>query len=163
MKLIAKIVKGKTDDLQKLKKHLLKLQKEKIEVGYFDGEIHQGSEMPLATLMALHESGVPTNNTPSRPVFAIGYEELLPSRNKHTALYVKNIFGQVGMMPKNVNILGEHYRDWLKAIFGDIGVLESNSPSTQAMKDGRDEPLVDEGELRDNLGYKSTSDKTVKK
>lgn len=162
MNFTLKVKKSKTNDLEKLKKHLMKLQKEKIEVGYFDGEIHQGSGMPLATLMALHESGVPSENIPSRPVFAIGYEELLPSRNKDTKLYIKNIVGQVGRMDNNVNILGEHYRDWLKAIFGDVGVLESNSQRTQAEK-GRDDPLVDEGELRDNLGYRTTSNKTVKK
>jgi hypothetical protein len=58
--------------------------------------------------------------------------------------------------------IGEHYRQLLKDAMGKSPPLQANSPETIAKK-GRNEPYIDTGELRDNLGYRTTKNRSVKK
>lgn len=147
--------------LKRLTEHLKELQKQKIEVGYFDGEEHPTAGMPFATLMAIHEHGQSDKNIPSRPIFQIAHEELRPKRNSHTRALVKDVVVQVGRLPQSLGSVGEHYKDGIKSIFGDTSKLASNTPAVQAAKGG-DTPMIETTALRDNLGYRINGEEVKK-
>lgn len=148
MKLSAKIVKGKTNDLQKLMQHFQKLMKTDVNVGYFeDSGEHSEAEVPYATLMAWHEEGM--GNYPSRPVLQGGMFVYSDSPKPS----IRNLIGQVGKIDKNIRITAEEVTQVVKSAFGDTYLLADNAESVIASK-GRNEPLVDKGELRDHLDYK---------
>lgn len=159
LKLSAKFQK-KGNRLEKLEKHLRKLKGE-ILTGYFDGEVHEDSGLTLATLMAKHENG--TDTLPSRPVMTIGSLDFIKINPIEFKRLTGKLIREVGKVDKNYNLIGTALRDNIKGFFGDNTVLASNSEVTIKMKDGRDEPLVDTGELRDNLGFKTSKDSGINK
>jgi len=165
MKITASIQKGKTKDLDKLAKKFKELQNQYVEIGYFDNEMHSEAEMSYASLMTILEFGSPENNIPARYPFHQVAHTKLPSDNagvkKAIKDHLKNIMGKSDSSDL-LAYIGKYYQKELKAIFGDTSRLEPNAPATVAIK-GRNEPLVDTQELRDNLGYRTSKEKDIKK
>lgn len=154
MKLKVKIEKrGKS--LKKLEDHLRKLKGE-IHGGYFNGEIHEGSGLTLATLMTIHENG--NDHLPSRPAITLGSDDFIKINNKEFKLLTNKLITQVGKIDANYNLIGESLINHIRMWFGDPSKLAANAPSK-----GRNTPLVDTEELKDNLGFRSTKNMGVKK
>lgn len=128
--------------------HFQKLSKTDIDVGYFkDTGDHSEAEVPYATLMAWHEEGM--GNYPSRPALQGGMFVYAGS-NK---LSIRSLVGQVGKIDRNIHVTAKEVSEVIKSVFGDTYMLADNAERTIAQK-GRNEPLVDRGELRDALDYK---------
>jgi len=149
--------------LEKVLKHFQSLDDLEIFTGYFKEQGNhssasgEGESLSYAEIMELHHFG--TDNIPSRPLLSIATGELKRGNDKDLLQFCKDACGQIGKLPSNSKKIGREMRDYSKAIFGDMSVMDSNAPLTQALK-GRDEPLVDTGELRDNLAYKTSLDDT---
>lgn len=162
MGITAKIVKkGNTTD--KMRKNLIALNKENVKIGYFAEQGKHPSGMTFAELMALQEFG--TEDIPKRPVFQITAFTKAPNKSRAVNGAVRNWTRDLAG-PANtrtlLNQIGRYYQKELKGLFGDGSALTPNSPLTIRIK-GRDEPLVDSGELRDNLAYKNSIDEKIQK
>ena len=150
--------------LEKVLKHFQSLDDLEILTGYFEeqgnhqGAASEGNDISYVDLMEMQHFG--TDKIPSRPLLSISAGELKRGYDKDLFRFCKDACGQVGRLPSNSKKIGREMRDYSKAIFGDVGAMDSNAPLTQALKGGRDEPLVDTGELRDNLAYKTSLDDT---
>ena len=166
MSLTMKVKRGKTKDLEKVLKHFQTLNNLKIDVGYFsDSGQHSTAEMSYSELMAFHEGGGVNqygHSVPARPLMSEAVFELEESGKKVMMSEYKNLFGQVGRINFNADALGDKMVVLSRELFGDTYLFEDNAPSTIAKK-GKNSPLEDTGELRDNLGYKTTENRSVRK
>lgn len=154
LKLKVKIEK-RGNSLKKLEDHLRKLKGE-IHTGYFNGEIHEDSGLTLATLMAIHENG--NDHLPARPALKLGSDDFIKINNKEFKLLTNRLITQVGKIDINYNLIGQSLTNHVKLWFGDPSKLAANAPSK-----GRNTPLVDTEELKDNLGFRTTKNMGVQK
>ena len=154
----SKVVKSKTSSkgLKLLQQSLSKLQVSGVEVGYFNGEIHEGSEMTLAALMTLLEYGSNDGSIPARFPFTQVSAIETPSKEPNVRKKLKQGLSntvRTGDANNLLELLGKHYVDAVGSIFGDTTRLLSNSSFTQALK-GKDSPLIENGELLRKLTYR---------
>lgn len=162
MSLTMKVKRGKTRDLEKVLKHFQNLNQLKVDIGYFeDSGTHSTADMPYAKLMAIHELGL--EDMPVRPLLQEASYQIQSEGNKVLKNEYLQLFGQVGRTNKNTELLGDKILDLVRQLFGDSYLFQDNAPSTIAQKGGRNEPLHDTGELGDNLGFKTTDNRTVRK
>ena len=142
--------------MKDLNKGLNSLQKSKVDIGYFNGEIHNGSKMSLASLMTILEYGSDDGNIPARfPFSQIAFSDS-PKRNKNIKNIIKNgvtVALKKGNSNQVLDGLGKAYMSSIRSIFGDTSRLVSNAKLTIKLK-GRDEPLIEEGELLSKLSYR---------
>lgn len=164
------VKKGRTTDWDKLKKHFQQLDGLEVDAGYFaESGYHSDAGIPYATLMYRHEFGLfddaegALKNTPPRPLMTLTAEaSIKPSIMRgNLGRLAKDTCGQIGKLSSNANKLGKEMQKLGQSMFGD-SMLADNAPLTQKLK-GRNDPLVDTGELRQNFGYKTSLDDTVKK
>lgn len=158
----AKIVKkGRTFD--KIRKSVKDIHQENVQVGYFAGQGQHASGLSFPALMAIHEFG--TDDIPKRPVFQITAFGAKPQKSSRIKSAIRNWSSNLtGRADAKLllDTIGKYYQKELQSLFGDTSALASNSPITIRIK-GRDEPLVDSGELRDNLAYRNSIDEEIKK
>lgn len=178
MKLKAKIVKSKDSknhQLSGILKRFKSLDNENVQIGYFDGERHDKSKMTYGELMNILEGGWDMKNAngesigrvEGRPIFATTAEQLHPSKNQKSASIIKKMIKDLSTEDKvlsRLDELGELYQNHMKNKFGNPQVKgnRSNRPSVIKRK-GANTPLVDEGDLRDNLSFKNSKTKEVKR
>lgn len=151
--------------LEKLTKAFHDLNGEFVEVGHFKEQgQHSDTDLTYAELMAIHHNPVGNGlNWPPRPVL-----DILFFKNKNLdSPEIKAILGRFRKKePTPVNIawllkeIGQALGKKEKAIFGS-GFLAPNSPITIAKK-GRNSPLIDTGELRSKVAYRTSKDKNIK-
>jgi len=154
----AKVVQSRkaSKGMKELLKGVNKLEKNAVEIGYFDGKQHEGSGMSLATLMTLLEYGSNDGKIPARFAFTQISQTDSPKRNKALKSILKKGIAQslrTGNSDVLLEVLGKKYMKSIRSIFGDTSRLISNAKLTQKLK-GRDEPLVDTGELLSELTYR---------
>lgn len=148
MKITAKIQKSKKNDLERLVKHLRRLTNSSVEVGYFsETGTHSTAKIPYAELMKMHEDG---EGVPSRPAMWIGSSELIRGTHRAFDTIVKDSIAQVGRLSPNLNKAADYMVSTIQDVFGDTSLLLSNSERTVQLK-GKDAPLIDTNELRDNM------------
>lgn len=164
MKLKMTPKKGKTKDLEKVIKHFQNLSKQKIDIGYFSEQgNHSEYDISYASLMKMHEYG--EGDLPSRPVFEIAGARVM-SITPITGLSsnIKSLISESGRISINSNKIAKSIISHMKVdIFGNPSLLKSNSEITQRLKGGRDEPLVDTGELRGELSFRTTDKPNARK
>lgn len=139
-----KIVRSKTNDFEKLFKHLRELSNKSVKVGYFKDQGKHASGAYYATIMQIHEDGL--GNNPSRPVLTIGSLELENgSSPEFNQAVIRTIVG-VNTLDTTLPQVGEAAKEHIQSVFGDAVKLSpvTNNPT----------PLVDTGELKDNLTFK---------
>ena len=132
------------------------LQGASVDIGYFDGEIHKGSEMSLATLMTLMEFGSNDGKIPARFPFETASSTDNPKNNNVLRKKIKSGLTSTTKTSnpnKLLDLIGEHYVDAIGSLFGDTTRLLSNAPLTIALK-GKDSPLIERGELLSKLSYR---------
>lgn len=133
-----------------------KLQKAAVDIGYFNGEMHNGSEMSLATLMTLLEYGSNDGKIPARFPFSQVSASHSPKKEVKVRTMLKAELRhalKTGTTDRILDRLGKHYVHSIRQIFGDTSRLISNAKLTQKLK-GKDSPLIDEGELLSKLTYR---------
>lgn len=143
-------------ELRKKIEKLEQLESMEVQVGYFGGRIHP-SGLSFASLMYIHEVGSLSEGIPSRPVFRKTMQLLTqPSDRKsltpHMRKVVETIVERGGDPTSALISMGNALKIKIQRNFGRnnrIGLLP-NHRITQAIK-GRDDPLVDEGDLRDAI------------
>lgn len=148
----------------KLVKGIKDLNNEKVQVGHFKEQGRHSSGLTYAELMALHNNPQASGKDwPRRPVLDILVHE---HRNLNDP-EIRRILAKYSSKeptPQNNEMLleelGEFLRDEEKSIFGS-SKLASNAPSTQEIK-GRNDPLVDTGDLRDRVAYRTSKNKEIK-
>lgn len=154
MKLTASIKKSEFKDLEKISKNLRKLSGSYVEVGYFDGEIHEDSEMSYASLMTILEFG--TADIPARYPFSMVAQEHKPSSKKVLKDTIKKHITMLATKDSSKELLeylGNYYEKELTSLFGNPARILGNAKRTIQMK-GKDTPLVDTGDLRDSLSHR---------
>jgi len=160
-----KLKRRKGPFLRKLKA-IKKLDSQKVEVGHFKGEVHSTADMSYVELMQIHHVGRP-GSFPPRPVLDVlkfRNRDLLGQGEIKRAMK-KWVRGD--MKPEDtkelLNTYGRYLRNSEKAIFGKPLALSANAPSTVIKKGGRNTPLVDTSELKDNVGFRTSLNKAIKK
>ena len=152
------VVKSKKQSkgMNQLMKSMKSLQGASVDVGYFDGELHEGSEMSLATLMTIMEYGSNDGKIPARFPFTQTAATDDPKKNTDVRKKISQGITKAihsGNTNNLLDILGKHYVDAVGSLFGDTTRLLKNAPLTIALK-GKDSPLIEHGELLSKLSYR---------
>jgi len=145
--------------LKNLYKELPKLNKKVVQYGYFDGASHKpsgerGDSITLASLMLMHEEG--NGDFPPRPVFGgTGYQlmQTLPKDIRYlVSEYLVNLSKGKITDTELLTLIGDIMRESTEDNFGIGSSLNLKDNSSRTIKKkGRNDPLVDEGYLRDNI------------
>lgn len=126
------------------------------QCGYFDSKVHHDSGLALAGLMYILEEGSEKANIPPRRVFKGSGEMLGDVSNKSKVGEVAKRFlievTKDKVPTASIEELGELLKNITQSNFGRGSKLSlaPNRPSTVRTK-GRNDPLVDTGELRDSI------------
>ena len=134
------------------------LQTANAQVGYFQEQGQHSSGFSYPALMYLQEViGVPSA---SGKVYRRLFEITLLEQTK------KNLYKQLSSLntdPSNtLEAFAKNTQKVIKRGFGNSAILPPNAPST-VKKKGFNAPLVETGDLRDNLAYKISTKKGIKK
>lgn len=153
--LSTKVVRSKkpSKGLKHLEDLSTSLQKSSVDIGYFDGEMHNGSEMSLATLMTLLEFGSNDGRIPARFAFTQASATSSPKRDANVRKILSKELTNTSNPNKLLDLLGAHYVKSIGSLFGSTTRLLSNSAVTQRLK-GKDSPLIEHGELLSKLTYR---------
>lgn len=154
--------------LPHLKKMAQKLAKANAEYGYFKEQGLHPDDNPritYANLMNAHEHGTPT--IPARKPFAISLFQ-----NKKTILnFTLKALDKYMMTASNKMLiplentlstfgsLGVYHT---RALFGSTALLPNQEPIRKKSGSKTSSPLVDLGDLRDNMAYRSSESKEIK-
>lgn len=145
----------KKRSLKKVLSHLEKLESLKLKVGYFEDQgIHAEANVPLAALMYWQEYGL--GDYPARFLFtetSVHIAHYFKKKGNQFNAGIKHTIKNVGKSENSLNVIGKDFVTYMQELFGDTSVLGNNSPRTIAKK-GRNEPLVETGQLKDSLTYR---------
>ena len=154
------------DHFDKLEKRLKDLHKSESFVGYSDSQgIHEESGLKYTDLMKILSIGNSKNNLVARPIFSMAERNYDLSKSP-LKKDLKKYFSEISKTssPISTEKIHEHWVEDFSTdvlqLFGSTPPLEGNKQSTIDKK-GFDAPLVNEGDLRDNLGY-SINNSTIK-
>lgn len=136
--------------LEELKAHLKDLATTALDVGYFDGKIHQKENIPIAEVAIVNNNGAPEKSIPERPFFSESIQ--MAWINKGALEGFSKIINPE--MPKEVTLakIGE----WTKNIIQwniRHGNWTPNAPSTIEQK-GFNQPLMETGQLEDDVEWR---------
>lgn len=111
----------------------------------------------MASLMKMHHVGIPEHKVPARPIKSILNMQLEGDVTPFKA-FDKALMGKFSPTEIKVGLhaVGNNIKEMEKQIFGDTSLLDSNSSFIQALK-GKDEPLVDEEILKNNIEVRDGS------
>lgn len=145
---------NRSGDFYKKLSYLKKLDNQSVSVGHFESQGLHSSGKSYVNLMKEHHTG--DEITPPRPVLTILNFRL---RGYLSSSEAKSLLKRWAKDPKNIDLflssLGKKIAQQEKQIFGNNTELASNAPLTQKLK-GRDSPLVDTGELRSKVAYRTS-------
>lgn len=163
LKLTAKIQKGKSKDLQKLERNLEKLHNEYVEVGYFNGEMHSNDKLSYASLMTVMEFGRIDNSIQPFHLFQNLTYIYDPVGTTELRMLIKKALQSLmtrDVSTKLLTDIGRFYQRKARSMFGVPSMTRDNEAGWAERKGGNN-PLILTGELRDNLGFRTSKTKTV--
>lgn len=156
----------KKNNLKKLARMAAKLEKAYSDYGYFKEQgIHTESQLPFPMLMSIQEFGRRDGRIPPRKPFAITLwqdgNKILIKTMRQLKKHLMSASGKVSI-PINPTLetfgaMGVYYT---RKVFG-VGTLLDNAPSTIRQK-GRNNPLIETGELKKNMAYRTSANKEIK-
>lgn len=161
----AKVIKTKSKQTEKIMKNFESLDGESVQIGYFDGDIHDGSGLTLASLATILEKGRDDDHIIARPIFEVTALENEPDTTIAVSRMIKKMIANLGrndrQIPSDLDSIGEFYEKKIKEKFGRPSASgnRSNEPRTIQLKDGKDTPWVHDGELRDKLEVRNSKNK----
>lgn len=160
-----KVKRSRKQSLPKILDNLKSLNRANTEVGFFDGEPHPDSDLDLASIATLLELGTVDGTQKARfPMEKVAIEsspDRAPEVYAAVSKYMRSLPRKDGS-ERLLDDIGTFYRDEYKNILGDASRLRSNEPSVIEKK-GRDEPGIDTGYLHDNVGFRTSKNKQVRK
>ena len=140
---------------------------ESVSIGHFKEQgNHSDSGLSYVDLMAISDAGV---NGPPRRVLALLWHQNQRLRTSQLVSAMKAWAKDGGSVRATERVLDTYGKTLAKkemAIFGVAGpMMPANSPKTKKRVgvDGPNSPLVDSGELRDAVRYKTSTGKILKK
>lgn len=149
----------KTKNIERLIKKIQLLKNSSVESGYFiEQGVHSTIGLTYTELMRKHEWGF---GVPQRHLrlSASNIVSSSPQNKKE----LKNYLYTNQDMDTYLNLTGSRITNVAQSLFGVITAeVPSNAPYTILLKGGRDEPLVDTGELRDNWAYRTSSNLSIR-
>ncbi len=153
-------LKKQGNQFEKLIKQIQNLNNESVQIGHFEKQGKHESDFTYPELMSIHHKGNPETSLPARPVLDI----LFFRHKKLKASPMQVAFKKWGKRKSGnkadkllLNDIGEFLRDEEKKIFGSGGLV----PNAVPPKD-RNNPLIDTGDLKSKVAYKTSLDKRVK-
>ena len=94
-----------------------------------------------------------TGRIPSRPFIRISADTNKQAWEKLAQQCVNNVID--GGSPRDAaQVVGHRMVKDIRKVFGDTSMLKANAPSTIKKKKGRNEPLVDSGEMRRRVNFR---------
>lgn len=148
-----------TLDLSKqLEKRLKAIADREVSIGMFKEQGEHYSGFTYVNLLRYHAGGDPRKNLPPRnPLYIakmlnpVNTSPLKANLRKH----LSNLkTGGTGSAEKVLEGVGEFYRDKVRDVFGDEGLLQPKTPSTQARSNSPGTPMMEEGSLASKVAYK---------
>jgi len=133
--------------LERIRRTFIKAARSKVDIGFFDGRPHPADpSFTEATIAAINEFGVPSQNIPERPFMAT------TARNTkvgvHMGLELKRIL--VNQKSKfSWAKVGDFYAGEVKATIEGFS-QPPNAPLTVSLK-GFDNPLVETGHMKNHV------------
>lgn len=157
----------KKNNLRKLAKLAKKLSKATSEYGYFKEQGNHASGLSFATLMAIHEFGTMNGNIPARKPFAISlflnkeklFKFTLNTLKKHVMAAANTDFVP---LEHTLMTFGSRGVKYTRGLFGSSALLENKQPIRKRSGKKTNSPLVDFGELKKNMAYRSSENKEIK-
>lgn len=151
--------------LEELVKKMSSIQTENAYIGHFQEQgLHSQADMTYPELMKLHHNGGDMGavyNVPPRPLLDYLFQanaNLDDSRvTEAINIWLKSPFNKKDHK-KLLNTIGKIIAEKERDMFGQSPPLAPNSDWKLT-----NEPLVDTGELRDNVAYMNTMDGKIKK
>ena len=143
------------DFTQNLFNRLEALEGEFVDVGVLNNRNHN-SGYGNASIFKYLSEGNPARNLPPRNTLrvAFGLNPLSKSpMKKQLGEYLSNIKVKSKDPDRVLEEVGEFYRDRVKAVFGDTALIAEKAPFTKALSDSPDTPLIETGDLRDEVAY----------
>ncbi len=158
-------VKPMKKSLTELKlERLLKANKEHVAVGHFEESGVHYSGFTYPELMKLHHNG--NDHFPPRPVLEILFQNHLQILSHPDVARAMKVYADSKMLEKDLTkmlrAVGKALAIEETEIFG-TSQLTVNKKSTEQQKGGRNTPLIDTGELVDEVSYKDSITKVRKK
>jgi len=149
----------KTKNIERLIEKIKKLKLANVQSGYFiEQGIHTTIDMPYTTLMQTHEFGF---GVPQRHLRLSTLD--IVSNSKVNRKELKSFLYSGESLEDYLNKTGSRITNTAKSLFGVVSSrVPSNAPMTIALKQGRDEPLVDSGELRDKWSFRTSSNLSIR-
>lgn len=147
------------DFLPKIEERIRKLAKKDLEVGMFRSQgVHTDSGFSYVSLFKYLSDGNPAKNLPPRSPLQTTVA-LVPLRasplKKDLRKYLSNVKGNPPISTDTiVEDLGTFYRDKVRSVFGDSGLLAPKAPSTKRRSKSPNTPLIETSELASKIAYK---------
>ena len=157
----------KKNNLRKLAKLAKKLSKAESEYGYFSDQGFHASGLSFATLMAIHEYGAKGGDIPARKPFSIalfqGKDQLLKFTLKSLDKHVMSVNNKT-FLPLEATLVtfGSYGVEMTKTLFGSSQLTPNKKPIRKKSGSTVSKPLIDYGELRDNMAYRTSSNREIK-
>lgn len=147
------------DDL----KQRLQQDTSELQIGFFEESRYgpENNNLQVALVAAWNELGH-SGDVPPRPFMRVGLKGLLSSSlytTKYKEAFIRTLIGK-GNITSGYTAIQDSVVPDLKKIIDDW-LEPPNSPSTIKRKDGRNDPLVDTGKMRDSV--KAKISKTFKR
>ena len=135
-----------TARFERIRRTLIKAASAHVDIGFFDGKPHPKTGVSEATVAAINEFGVESDNIPERPFMAA------TARNTKVAGKLarelkQNLSSQRGAF--NWNVVGQFYANEVSITIRDFAT-PPNAPLTISLK-GFDNPLVETGHMMRNV------------
>jgi len=141
--------------LNKLKKSLREAENVVAEVGHVVPATHPKARMPMAWLGAINHFGGTTTDgkhIPPRPYITNGLYK--PKHKESLQQAGSRILNGVSTPLKELRRIAPKVVTSIKRDMGKNTVFEQNAAWTIEVKEGRDTPLVDTGDLRADVNYR---------
>lgn len=157
----------KGNSFEKLLESVKALAKEKVKIGHFKSQgLVPETNFTFPMLMAYHHTGDPRKFIPARPVLTVVFHGSKPTTVPAVRRAMRT-WGRRTTAPaaakKLLDSIGRAYVKEIRNVFGNSAVIAANAAVTQALKGGRNTPMIDTGVTRAKVSYKTTIDNVVKR
>jgi hypothetical protein len=142
-----------TNKWEELRERNAKAKGAQVRVGVFGSETHEGTDLTLVELAAIHEFGSPAANIPERSFIRRTLDAKHDEIKKYLKEAAKSVVEGKTPLQRALNLLGTWAaREIKKTITQGPGIPPPLRPATIAHKKSS-RPLVDTGQLKNAITY----------
>ena len=154
------------DLMGEVMKRIEKLDGASVDYGVLNNHQHETSTLGNATLFRYLSHGNPERNLPPRNVLYVTSQFYPLRKSPLKESLRKHLSNLKAISPSSEDTLtdvGKYYRDKAKSVFGDEGKLEpKNEKTTKPYSISPDTPMVEQGDLKKEVGYRINNGPEVK-